>query len=166
MLLRDVELGDVDAYVRMRCDPVMMAELGGPLPREGIEAKVRRDVEQAAADADWIKMIVPDRAAPEVVAGIVTLWAHHGISEIGWMVLPEYQGRGIAKWATRTVLEQARDDGRWGVVHAFPGVTNDPSNAICRALGFTLVGQEEGYWAGRLMRSNHWTIDPATQLRG
>ncbi len=37
--LRDIELGDVDAYVRMRCDPVMMAELGGPLPREGIEDK-------------------------------------------------------------------------------------------------------------------------------
>ena len=30
MRLRDVELGDVAAYVRMRCDPVMMAELGGP----------------------------------------------------------------------------------------------------------------------------------------
>ena len=42
--LRDVELGDVSAYVRMRCDPVMMAELGGPLPREGIEEKVARDV--------------------------------------------------------------------------------------------------------------------------
>ena len=27
--LRDVELGDVSTYVRMRCDPVMMAELGG-----------------------------------------------------------------------------------------------------------------------------------------
>jgi hypothetical protein len=38
--LRDVEPGDVDAYVRMRCDPVMTAELGGPLPREGIEDKV------------------------------------------------------------------------------------------------------------------------------
>jgi hypothetical protein len=32
MGLRDVQLGDVDAYVRMRCDPVMMADLGGPLP--------------------------------------------------------------------------------------------------------------------------------------
>ena len=42
--LRDVELGDVDAYVRMRCDPAMMAELGGPLPREGVEDKVARDV--------------------------------------------------------------------------------------------------------------------------
>ncbi len=40
MRLRDVELGDVDAYVRMQCDPAMMAELGGPLPREDIKDKV------------------------------------------------------------------------------------------------------------------------------
>jgi hypothetical protein len=59
MLLRDVEMGDVAAYVRMRCDPVMMAELGGPLPRDGIEAKVERDVREAAAGTAWIKMIVP-----------------------------------------------------------------------------------------------------------
>lgn len=49
MRLRDVQLGDVDAYVRMRCDPVMMADLGGPLPPEGIEDKVRRDVAAASA---------------------------------------------------------------------------------------------------------------------
>ena len=48
VLLRNVELGDVDAYVRMRCDPVMMTELGGPLPREGIEDKVARDVRATA----------------------------------------------------------------------------------------------------------------------
>jgi hypothetical protein len=48
MRLRDVEPGDVSAYVQMRCDPVMMAELGGPLPREGIEDKVARDVRAAA----------------------------------------------------------------------------------------------------------------------
>jgi hypothetical protein len=40
--LRDVTVDDVDAYVRMRCDPVMMAGLGGPLPREGIEDKARQ----------------------------------------------------------------------------------------------------------------------------
>lgn len=53
MRLRDVEPGDVDAYVRMRCDPVMMAELGGPMPREGIEDKVARDVGAVAAGSDW-----------------------------------------------------------------------------------------------------------------
>src|SRR5437764_5858272 len=74
--LRDVELGDVSAYVRMRCDPVMMAELGGPLPREGIEEKVARDVRAAASGEAWIKMIVPGEGAPEVVAGSVALWSH------------------------------------------------------------------------------------------
>src|SRR5258708_32352877 len=89
--LRDVELGDVSTYVRMRCDPVMMAELGGPLPREGIEEKVARDVQSAAADEAWIKMIVPGEAAPEAVAGSVVLWSHDDedsgepVSETGWM---------------------------------------------------------------------------------
>jgi len=33
VLLRDGEFGDVDAYLRMRCDPVMMADLpDGPDP--------------------------------------------------------------------------------------------------------------------------------------
>src|ERR1051326_5605626 len=135
MRLRDVELGDVGAYVRMRCDPVMMAELGGPLPREGIEDKLAADVQLAAAGVALIKMIVPDDAAPDLVAGSVALWSHDDdggepITEIGWMVLPEFQGRGLAKRAVRMLLELARDDGRWGLGHAFPATANPPSNGI------------------------------------
>lgn len=162
--LRDVEPGDVDVYVSMRCDPVMMSELGGPLPREGIEAKVRRDVETVAAGNGWIKMILPDEAAPEVVAGSVVLWSHEEdgerISEIGWMVLPGFQGRGLGKLAVDTLLDLAREDGRWGPVHAFPGVTNGPSNGICRALGFKLLGERDVVFADRVLHSNHWVVDP------
>jgi RimJ/RimL family protein N-acetyltransferase len=134
MRLRDVELGDVSAYVRMRCDPVMMAELGGPLPREGIKDEVARDVQAAAAGEEWIKMIVPSETAPDTVAGTVALWSHdedggEPITEIGWMVLPEFQGRGLAKQAVRMLLELADDDGRWGLVHAFPATTNTASAA-------------------------------------
>ena len=168
MRLRDVELGDVSAYVRMRCDPVMMAELGGPLPREGIEEKVARDVQAAAAGDAWIKMIIPGEAAREV-AGSVSLWSHDGaggepITEIGWMVLPEFQGRGLAKQAVRMLLELARDDGRWGVVHAFPATTNRPSNGICRSVGFRFAGEREVTFAGRVLRSNDWVINPAADL--
>jgi RimJ/RimL family protein N-acetyltransferase len=169
MRLRDVELGDVSTYVRMRCDPVMMAELGGPLPREGIEDKVARDVRAAAAGSDWIKMIVPDEAAPDVVAGNVALWPHgqdggEPVTEIGWMVLPEFQGRGLAKQAVRMLLELARDDGRWGLVHAFPATTNSPSNGICQSLGFRFAGERDVTFAGRVLRSNHWVINPVTDL--
>lgn len=156
-------LDDVDAYVRMRCDSVMMAELGGPLPREGIEDKVRRDVEDVRSDRAWILMIVPDGAGEHTVAGTVTLWSHTGesepMSEIGWMVLPEFQGKGLAKVAVGALLERAREADRWGVVHAFPGVSNAPSNGICRSLGFTLVGQEDVTFADRILRTNHWQIE-------
>jgi RimJ/RimL family protein N-acetyltransferase len=167
--LRNVELGDVDTYVRMRCDPAMMAELGGPLPREGIEEKVARDVKAAATGTEWIKMIVPDEAAPEVVAGSVVLWPHgqdsgEPMSEIGWMVLPEFQGRGLGKRAVRMLLELARDDGRWGLVHAFPATTNTSSNGICRSLGFRLAGEQDVTFADRVLRSNHWVINPAADL--
>jgi len=171
VLLRNVELGDVDVYVRMRCDPVMMAELGGPLPRQGIEAKVRTDVAAATADLSWIKMIVPDPSRNDLVAGSVVLWSHESdppggdpISEIGWMVLPEFQGRGLAKRAVRCLLRLARDEDRWGPVHAFPGVTNGPSNGICRSVGFRLIGEQEVDFADRILRANHWVINPATDL--
>ncbi|GHB36183.1 hypothetical protein GCM10010347_01790 [Streptomyces cirratus] len=168
MQLRDVELGDVGAYVRMRCDPAMMGDLGGPLPRAGIEEKVERDVRRAAADLDWIKMIVPDPAVPAVVAGSVTLWSHDSqdgpVSEIGWMVLPEFQGRGLGKRAVRSLLERAREEGRWGLVHAFPAVDNGASNGICRSLGFRLLAAREVVFAGRVLAANHWVVDPGTDL--
>jgi RimJ/RimL family protein N-acetyltransferase len=163
MRLRNVELRDVGAYVRMRCDPVMMADLGGPLPREGVEEKVARDVRAAAADADWIKMIVPDEAAPDVVAGNVVMWSHEEdgepTSEIGWMVLPEFQGRGLGKLAVRMLLDLARDDGRWGLVHAFPATANGPSNGICRSVGFKFAGEQDVTFAGRVLHTNHWVMD-------
>jgi RimJ/RimL family protein N-acetyltransferase len=166
--LRDVQLQDVGHYVRMRCDPVMMAELGGPSPREGIEAKVRSDVEEVASGRAWISMIVPDEADLGTVAGSVVLWSHdeHGepISEIGWMVLPEFQGQGLGKGAVRVLLERAREENRWGIVHAFPGVANAPSNGICRTLGFTLIDEQDVDFAGRMFHTNHWLIDPRTDL--
>ncbi|WP_042365391.1 GNAT family N-acetyltransferase [Streptacidiphilus neutrinimicus] len=160
MRLRDVELGDVEAYTRMRCDPAMMAELGGPLPAETIPDKVARDVETVAANEGWIKMIVTNE---DEVAGSVVLWSHEEdgrlISEMGWMVLPEHQGRGVATWAAGALLALARKDGRWGPVHAFPGVENGASNGVCRSLGFRLLEECDVVFAGRTLRTNHWVAE-------
>jgi hypothetical protein len=49
-------------------------------------------------------------------------------------------------------------------VHAFPGVTNAPSNGICRSLGFTFLGELDVDFAGRIIETNHWVIDPRTDL--
>jgi len=162
--LREVAAGDADIYERMFCDPTMMSHLGGPLPRGSIEAKLRHDIDEATSGRAWIYMIQPSCGDPSVVGGNVVLWAQesHGvwISEIGWMVLPEFQGRGIGKAAVRLLLRRARDAGRWGVVHAYPGVANTASNAICRSLGFTLIGRHDAVYAERSLPTNHWHIHP------
>lgn len=164
MILRNVEPGAaaVDLYTRMRCDPAMMDELGGPLLREGIADKVARDAKAAAEDTSWIKLIVPDEARPDCFAGSVMLWRDEEdgepVSEIGWMVVPEFQGRGLGRQAVAQLLGLARADGRWGAIHAYPGVTNAPSNGICRSLGFTLLGQAEVTFADRLLHTNHWVL--------
>jgi RimJ/RimL family protein N-acetyltransferase len=158
VFLRDVLATDVEAYQRMRCDPAMMAELGGPLPAAHVARQVRRDARLAADGVALIKMIVVDDA----VAGTVTLWRgpdDEAVTEIGWMVLPEFQGRGLAKRAVRALLDQARTEGRADTVHAFPAVTNGPSNAICRALGFSLLGEEDVEFNDQVIRTRHWTLE-------
>ncbi|MEU3656000.1 GNAT family N-acetyltransferase [Streptomyces sp. NPDC032161] len=164
MQLRNVTPDDVDAYIRMQCDPEMMADLGGPLPREGIEDKVLRDARKAADDLAWLKMIIPDPTEPDVVAGTVNLWSHDTddgpVSEIGWMVLPGFQRRGLGKRAVRALLEQARDQDRWGLVHAFPATGNAASNGICRSVGFRFLSETDMTFAGRVLRTNHWVVDP------
>src|SRR3954453_16850123 len=110
MRLRDVGPTDLDAYLRMRCDPFMMAELGGPQSHERVVHQLKRDVETVQDDSAWIKMILPPDGVQ--VAGTVTLYFHEGMSEIGWMVLPEFQGKGLAGEAVRAVLDLARTDGR------------------------------------------------------
>ncbi|MGZ8630553.1 MAG: GNAT family N-acetyltransferase [Actinomycetota bacterium] len=161
MELRDVTLNDLSLWERLRCDPVMMSELGGPLPKEGIPDKLRRDVAAVERDKSWISVIETDDGE---AAGSVCIWGHadHGptISEIGWMVLRDFQGHGLGRAATAAILERARADGRWGLIHAYPGVTNAPSNGICRSLGFTLVETVDTEFQGRTLRTNHWQLDP------
>jgi RimJ/RimL family protein N-acetyltransferase len=154
MRLRRVTRADVDAYTAMRCDPAMMAELGGPQSPDRMPALVERDVAAVAAGERWIYMILAD---DDQVAGMVTLYKHNGVSEIGWMVLPPFQGRGLAKAAAREVLIRAAATDQWGDVHAWPSASNAASNAVCRSLGLRYLGEEEITFGGKRIRANHWT---------
>ncbi len=162
MELRNVTTDDLDLFIQTHCDPLMMAELGGPLPEERMPEKVRTVAADVAAGNSWYFVIMSDDD-PAAKAGTVCVWEGElngaPMNEIGWMVLPAFQGQGLASAAVRAVLERARLTGRWGVIHAFPGVTNGPSNGICRKCGFTKLGECEVDFADRILQCNHWVID-------
>jgi RimJ/RimL family protein N-acetyltransferase len=125
MELRNLGADDIWIYEAQNA-PEMMEHLGGPRSMEGMADKLRRDVAATEADEYWVLVIVPDDD-PSRAAGTVAVWSHEEheepINEIGWMVLPQYQGRGIGTSAVGAVLDRACATGRWDVLHAFPSVT-------------------------------------------
>ena len=161
MELRDITMDDLPLYVRILGDPRVMAELGGPLPPDGLEEKLRGIVAEVEAGETWFSVIVPDGETEGV--GWVCIWVAEQdgerFSEIGWMVEPEHQGKGLASGAVRELLRQARDEARWGSISAHPAVTNGPSNAICRKAGFELRGERDIDYAGRKLRCNRWVSE-------
>jgi RimJ/RimL family protein N-acetyltransferase len=154
---RDEHLALTEA---LELDPRMMRELGGPADPADIPRVHRLRVELAANGGFWF-VIVPKSPGPP--AGTIGIWEstfkEQPIHEIGWMVLPEFQGRGIAREALRMIAERARSDPRYTRIHAFPGVTNGPSNALCRGAGFTHVEESEVRFRDRPLRVNHWELD-------
>ena len=92
-----------------------------------------------------------------------TDWHGGGAWEAGWNVLPAYQGRGVATAATFLMLRRARDDARFRFVYAFPRTGNAASNALCRRLGFELLGIEDvEYPPGCTSPSGIWRLDLST----
>jgi len=144
----------------LECDPAMMAELGGPQPREMIPEIHRKRLAHVARGAWWLKIVPEPGGAPAGTIGIWEMeWKGAKTHEMGWMVLPAFQGRGLAGRAARMILARARADGRFDAVHAFPGIANGPSNAICRKSGLTFIEECDIDYSGRTLRCNHWRID-------
>jgi RimJ/RimL family protein N-acetyltransferase len=142
----------------METDPLVMSELGGPVPHEEIPAIHRRRFDTVAADP-WFFVVVTDGGES---AGTVGIWEtkHEGatIHETGWMLLRAFHGRGLASAALALLLDRARAEPRFEQLHAWPGVSNPASNALCRKFGFELLGEEDGGYRDATFRVNHWVL--------
>jgi RimJ/RimL family protein N-acetyltransferase len=142
----------------METDAVVMAELGGPVPREEIPALHRRRLSGLASDPWWLVIVTDDGES----AGTIGIWQteHDGslVHETGWMLARRFHGRGLASAALGLLLHRAREEPRFEQLHAWPGVANAASNALCRKFGFELLGEEDGGYRDAPLRVNHWVL--------
>jgi RimJ/RimL family protein N-acetyltransferase len=163
-------LADEWLTVALETDPRVMAELGGPWTAEEARATHRRRIALIDDKGTWwftVRPVGQDGAVGEAVGTIGVWdsdWQGKALSEAGWMTLPEHQGRGYASAAVAAVLERARTERRWGDIHAFPGATNAPSNALCRKFGFEQLDGGDADYAGRHFPVNHWVWRAGTPV--
>ncbi len=154
--------GDLPLLKKLLGDPAMTEHLGGPESDEQLLKRQAR-YERLTESGKGRMFKIVHKVTGEAV-GSVGYWesTYHGedIYEMGWSVLPAFQGRGIASAAVAQALVIAQSDGKYRFLHAFPPVDNLSSNAVCRKSSFTLVEECEGeYPKGRFMRCNDWRID-------
>jgi len=150
--------GDLPLLEKALGDPQMMEHLGGP---ESPEKIAKRQAGYELPDSGQFKIV--DEATGEGVGWVgywERAWRGEQVYEIGWSVLPAFQGRGIGGLATAQAIAIAGAERKHRFLHAYPSVDNAPSNAICRKLGFTLLGSHEfEYPPGHFMRCNDWRLD-------
>jgi RimJ/RimL family protein N-acetyltransferase len=136
----------------------MMEHLGGP---ESPEKIAERQGRYEQPDSKQFKIV--DEATGEGVGWVGYWerdWQDEQVYEIGWSVLPPLQGRGIAGSATLRAVAIARSERKRRFLHAYPSVDNAPSNAICRKVGFVLLGTcDFEYPKGHLTQCNDWQLD-------
>lgn len=151
---------DFPLLVRLNA-PEMTEHLGGPETEEQLLRRHERYVRLAGSTEAFIFKVVLESTGE--VAGGVNFWEREWqgrpVYEMGWGVLPEFQGRGVASAAVKEAVKLARAAGRRDAVHAFPSVDNGPSNAICRKCEFQLMGEVPfEYPKGHWMRCNDWRM--------
>ncbi|HZJ09142.1 MAG TPA: GNAT family N-acetyltransferase [Trueperaceae bacterium] len=156
---------DLPLLEKLLGDPQMMVHLGGPESLEKIRSRQKRyEDSERLGDSSKDRTLKIEHTATGAGAGWVgyweSRWRNEQVYEIGWSVLPAFQGRGIATAAAAQALHLLRSAARHRHVHAFPAVDNHGSNAVCRRLGFELVGEcQVEYPPGQFIRGNDWRLE-------
>jgi RimJ/RimL family protein N-acetyltransferase len=142
-----VPWSDADLWVveRFLSDPGMMQHLGGAQSREQILDAHSRYLETGRSGSGGMFTVVS--TADSAVVGNIGYWDKSWrddlVYETGWMIFPEYQGRGLATAALAALIARFRREHVGRFLHAFPEVENVASNALCRKAGFTNLGARD-----------------------
>jgi RimJ/RimL family protein N-acetyltransferase len=153
--------GDLELLRRVNT-PQMKKHVGGPETDEQVLARHQRYLNIAATGKGCMFSIVliPESEAVGTIGYWERIWQAETVYEMGWNILPSFQGRGIAAAAAAAAVASARRAQKHLHLHAFPSVDNHSSNAICRKVGFSFVEEcEFEYPPGSFMQSNDWCLD-------
>ena len=140
--IRRMQSGDADELYRLLSDPVVMRYLELPYDRARTEVFLRR----AGLAAQPLVYAVEEGGS---FIGYVIYHAYDGNSmEIGWVLLPEYWGRGYASALTERLIDRARQEQKSVVIECAPA--QEATKRIAVKKGFRACGICDGLAVYRL----------------
>lgn len=160
--IRPYSSGDRWVLERTLGEPSQMVHLNGPESPEQIQKRHEIFLDMSANQrSGCMYTILVGGSAAGSVGYWETDWEGEKAWETGWFVLPEFQSRGIATEAVRLMIQDMGRLSGHRYLLAFPSVSNAPSNAIARKLGFELAKEIDVEYpakSGKFLRSNVWRL--------
>lgn len=140
--IRKMRPGDADALYRLLSDPAVMRYLEPPFDRAQTEDFLRRAglaepplVYAAEENGDFIGYVIYHAYDEQSV-------------EVGWVLLPEYWGRGYASALTERLIDRARQEQKSVVIECAPA--QEATKRIAVKKGFRACGNCDGLAVYRL----------------
>lgn len=152
--------GDLD-LLRQLNSPEMTVHFVGPETEEKILSRHKRyyEIAQKGTGRMFKILLLPNLEVVGSVGYWDQTWQGESIYEVGWSVLPAFQSKGIATEATAKAINSIHSEMKHRFIHAFPKINNPASNAICRKLGFSFIGEcDFEYPVGNTIRCNDWRL--------
>ena len=146
LVLRRILQMDLADLFEMRRDP-RMHEHTDTKPDEVMEATTAYycKMNQGMEDGKWVIWAIEHKTAAKVI-GTISIWNfdwEKGCGELGYGIIPEYQGRGLMKEALRSVIAYGFDSLNLKSLEAYTEVHNLSSVKLLEHCGFIETAQVE-----------------------
>ncbi|RMD89330.1 MAG: N-acetyltransferase [Alphaproteobacteria bacterium] len=149
LVLRRVSEADIPALVKAHTDPDINRFIERDEPdgflwvRNMVDEMLAKEPGDAGPSGGWYQYVIAARENGRYVGDIGVCFhsPHRRQAEIGYRLLPEFQGRGYAREALHRLVTHLFDDHGLHRLVAFIATDNAPSIALVEHLGF----QREGH---------------------
>ncbi|POR21517.1 alanine acetyltransferase [Flavobacterium columnare] len=163
LILRKMNHNDVEEVFALRSNPKNMEYIPRPLLKDKEDAIQLIDTINTKIDQnEGINWAITEKPNDKLIGflGYYRIQKENYRSEIGYMILPEYAGRGIITEASKLVLEYGFNQMGLHSVEAVIDPKNGASARVLEKLGFSKEGhlRENEYFEGKFWDSVIYSI--------
>ena len=144
LVLRELTEADAPFVLRLVTDPDWLRHIGdrGVHTLDDARAYICNGPQAMIRDHGFGLWLVEAGGVPVGLCGLLRRDGLDGV-DLGYALLPEHRGAGIATEATRAVLAYARDTLGLARVAAYVSPSNDASVRVLTGLGFVREGDAD-----------------------
>lgn len=155
LILRRINYNDINDLFEMRKDPAMNEYVDNKLEENREETKAYIDkMNKGIDDNKWIIWAIEHKESKKVI-GTISIWninMEQETGELGYGIIPQFQGRGLMKEALLTVTKYGFTVMELQAIDAYTEEHNIKSIKLLEKCNFSEINRvdDEGYFSNRV----------------